>query len=88
MQAAEATYRQLVPFVEEMQVIKTLITSVPEEMALEESKPPLPEMEIFRVTIGGNKGQPFQPPAQNGDDLHFSAKVAFPPGEPVDGAMR
>jgi len=88
VQAAEATYRQLVPFVEEMQVIKTLITSVREEMALEESKPPLPEMEIYRVTIGGYEGQPFQPPAQNGDDLYFSAKVVFPPGEPIAGVMR
>lgn len=88
VQAAEATYRQLVPFVEEMRLIKTLITSVREEMALEESKPPLPEIEIYRVAIGGYEGQPFQPPAQNGDDLHFSAKVVYPSGKPVAGVMQ
>ncbi|NLN40279.1 MAG: hypothetical protein GX155_11905 [Smithella sp.] len=87
LQAAEAAYRQLVPFVEEMRVIRILINSAREEMAREAAKPPLPDMEIIRVTIGGYYAKPFHPPAQNGDDLHFTAKVVYPPGEVVAGVL-
>lgn len=88
VQAAETAYKELIPFVEEMRVIKSLITAAREELALEAAKPPLPEMEIFRATIGAYDGQPLESPAQNGDDLHFSAKVAYPPGDPVAGVLR
>ncbi|MFO7570921.1 MAG: hypothetical protein R6W75_14135 [Smithellaceae bacterium] len=88
VQAADAAYKQLITFVEEMKIVKTLVTSVREEMAQDAAKPPLPEIEIFRAAIGGYDGEPFEPPAQSGDDLHFSAKVVYPPGEPLPGVLR
>jgi hypothetical protein len=80
-QDAEKSYKELVVFIEEMRVLKKVI----EEVRL--AKPLLPKVEIFRVTLGDYQGKAFVPPAQNGDDLHFSARIVFPEGIPAKGII-
>jgi len=85
LRAAEEEMKKLTAFLEDMGALKKLVAEARKKMKNDEG---LPRLTIYKVTHDDYQGRAFRPPAQNGDTIHYAAKVEYPPGTPVPAAIQ